>query len=313
MIPIEKNILILFVAIYNIIRKKRNMYILFFLKKIPIGSDIMKVRKSSLAGTWYPGRQKEIDEFLVSNINSGEETEIHYAAIVPHAGWVYSGKTAAEAAGKVCRGKDLIVVIGGHLPAGYPILAAYEDYIEIPDGKVKNRKDLIKKLSGRIEIEEDNLRDNTVEVVMPMAAYFAKNADFMWLRAPSDHKAVKLAEELYALFQEDDINAGVIGSTDLTHYGRNYSFTPKGSGPEALKWVKEINDAEIIKHMTEMEPEKLIEHSEKNRSACSAGAAAAAVKFAKLNNVQKGVLTGYTTSYDITPADSFVGYAGIIF
>jgi AmmeMemoRadiSam system protein B len=273
----------------------------------------MNIRRSNLAGTWYPNRKREIDEFLVTNIERDAEPEIHYAAIVPHAGWVYSGKTAAAAAGKVCVGKELIAVIGGHLPAGYPIVAAVEDFIEVPEGKVKNRTDLIKKLSERIEIENDNLRDNTVEVIMPMASYFAENADFLWLRAPSDLKAIRLADELYTLLTEEGINAGVIGSTDLTHYGVNYSFTPKGSGPEALKWVKEINDAGIIKQMTEMNPEKLIEHSEKNRSACSAGAAAVAVQFAKLNNVKKGVLTGYTTSYDITPADSFVGYAGIIF
>ena len=38
----------------------------------------------------------------------------------------------------------------------------------------------------------------------------------------------------------------VFGSTDLTHYGPNYGWSPKGYGPEAVKWVKEVNDKKFI-------------------------------------------------------------------
>ena len=51
----------------------------------------------------------------------------------------------------------------------------------------------------------------------------------------------------------------------------------------------------------------------REHSACSAGAAAAAAEYARLQGASKGRLIRYTTSWDVYPADSFVGYAAIVF
>ena len=42
----------------------------------------------------------------------------------------------------------------------------------------------------------------------------------------------------------------ILGSTDLTHYGYNYGFTPKGTGEAAVEWVKNENDRKIVDLMT---------------------------------------------------------------
>ena len=80
-----------------------------------------------------------------------------------------------------------------------------------------------------------------------------------------------------------------------------------------MEWVKRNNDSDFINCLLNMDSRRALEHAQKNKSACSAGAAAAAVKYAELNGVSAGVLMEYMTSYDIQPAESFVGYAGIIF
>ncbi|HUI72061.1 MAG TPA: AmmeMemoRadiSam system protein B, partial [Spirochaetia bacterium] len=49
------------------------------------------------------------------------------------------------------------------------------------------------------------------------------------------------------------------------------------------------------------------------RSACSAGGALGAVSFAKEMGVSKGALLRYMTSFDVHPAESFVGYAGVLY
>ncbi len=74
----------------------------------------------------------------------------------------------------------------------------------------------------------------------------------------------------------------VIGSTDLTHYGYNYAFTPKGVGPEAVEWVKRENDKRIVDLMDRMDEEGVISDAAKNHNACCAGAAASAIVAAKV-------------------------------
>ncbi len=50
-----------------------------------------------------------------------------------------------------------------------------------------------------------------------------------------------------------------------------------------------------------------------NHNACCGGAAAAAIATAKVLGANKGNKLVYTTSYDIRPDTSFVGYVGIVF
>ncbi|MFP4310333.1 MAG: AmmeMemoRadiSam system protein B, partial [Desulfococcaceae bacterium] len=108
-------------------------------------------------------------------------------------------------------------------------------------------------------------------------------------------------------------SARVIGSTDLTHYGANYGFHPKGDGREALEWVREENDPRFIRALTEMDAEGAIRQGLENHNACCAGAAAAAVVAARRLGASRGRSIAYATSHDKHPAESFVGYTGVLF
>ena len=103
------------------------------------------------------------------------------------------------------------------------------------------------------------------------------------------------------------------GSTDLTHYGPSYGFAPAGTGTRALRWVREVNDHRFIESLLAMEFKTALERALTERSACSAGGALAALSFARENGVTKGELVRYSTSFDVHPGDSFVGYAGILY
>ena len=105
----------------------------------------------------------------------------------------------------------------------------------------------------------------------------------------------------------------ILGSTDLTHYGYNYGHTPKGGGREAVDWVKNENDKRAVDLMMAMDAEGVVEESLKNHNACCSGAVAAAISAAKSLGAQEGKKLIYSTSYDIRPDNSFVGYVGIVF
>ena len=57
---------------------------------------------------------------------------------------------------------------------------------------------------------------------------------------------MELGQAVAAVAKELKVSMLVFGSTDLTHYGPNYGFAPQGYGPEAVKWVKEVNDKRFI-------------------------------------------------------------------
>lgn len=105
----------------------------------------------------------------------------------------------------------------------------------------------------------------------------------------------------------------ILGSTDLTHYGYNYGFTPKGVGEAAVEWVKNENDRKIVDLMLDMDMTGIIDESLINYNACCGGAVAAAIASMKTLGAKKGEKIIYTTSYDVRPDSSFVGYVGIVF
>ena len=135
----------------------------------------------------------------------------------------------------------------------------------------------------------------------------------MALRAPHTQEAIELGRLVAALSKEQGQTIMAFGSSDLTHYGPNYGFSPQGTGSKALSWVRENNDKGFIDLALAMDGPGLLDHAARNMSACSAGAVAAAAAACAALGSTKGMLADYYTSYDIMPGDSFVGYAGIVY
>ena len=277
----------------------------------------MRVRERMLPPGWYPGSKggcvADIERFVagVSPLAAGAKV---YGGIVPHAGWTYSGKAAAKVfylAAKAGQ-PEVVCVIGGHLGGGRPPLLVEEDAWETPLGNIELATEFYEPLKKRLPFKYDSYQDNTIEVQLPMVKHFFPQSRVLALRAPHDSTALKVGEAVVAVAQELKRSLMVFGSTDLTHYGPNYGWAPKGYGPDAVKWVKEVNDKKFLEHALKLDGEGMLQAGARDQSACSAGGAAAAVAAAKKLGAAKAILTDYYTSYDVMPGDSFVGYAGIV-
>jgi AmmeMemoRadiSam system protein B len=90
-------------------------------------------------------------------------------------------------------------------------------------------------------------------------------------------------------------------------------FVSEGTGLQAVDWVRNENDRRIIDTMLDMDTEKVIDEALTSQNACCAGAAATAIEAAKHLGADQAESIAYTTSYDKSPGDSFVGYVGIVF
>jgi len=310
----------------------------------------MNLRKQCLPPLWYPGDSEGISNFLSNFCHENGDAlpdGTVIAAAAPHAGWYYSGAIAAQAvaalsAQSVKAGSvpDTIAVIGGHLPREMPALFAMEDAADTPLGPMEIdaafRETFYNSVqNNNLRAASDRYQDNTVEVLLPMVKYFFPHAKLLWARFPADLRSFEAGKLLARAAASLGRKLLVIGSTDLTHYGRNYGFAPHGFGKEALDWVKNVNDRRFIDAVEAGDPDAVLARAEDERSACSAGAILGVMGYAaEIRDAQSGkapqsggpsrsdapsrsdgTLLAYGTSADAADGnipDSFVGYGAFI-
>ena len=276
----------------------------------------MILREYSLPAGWYPRDSRGVSDFLS---NFDRPALLSNAAIAPHAGWYYSGRTAARAVCALEPKVETIVVLGGHLPSGAPPLFAMEDAVRTPFGHMSIDSELRSLLQNEINGAEDRFRDNTVEVLLPMVRFYFPNAMLLWLRLPAEIASFEAGKKIFQTAAKLNRKINVLGSTDLTHYGSNYGFSPKGTGITALRWVREVNDANFISAVESGRSDEVLRRAEQDSSACSAGAVLGAMGFAQEAKLGAARLLEYATSAgDVTDdddeaPDSFVGYAAFAF
>jgi len=274
----------------------------------------MSVRPRTLPAGWYPETETQVRRQIESFLqNAGGAGGTACAGVAPHAGWEFSGRLACRVLRCLEPETQTVAVVGGHLHAGDGVLAAFEDGYETPLGTVSADLELLACLRERLRIAEDRWQDNTIEVQLPFVRHLAPRARALGLRVAPSGEALALGEALAACAAQLGRKLAVIGSTDLTHYGPNYGFTPQGTGQAALTWVQEHNDRRLLDSLLALQHERTLELARREHSACSAGAAVAAARFAQLHGSKRGHLLEYATSHDRYPGSSFVGYAAVIF
>jgi AmmeMemoRadiSam system protein B len=172
---------------------------------------------------------------------------------------------------------------------------------------------LQKKLDGK----EDRWQDNTIEVLLPMVRFFFPDAMLLWVRLPAETSSFDAGKAVAQAAEKLNRKVNVLASTDLTHYGVNYGFIPQGSGETALKWVKEVNDLNLIRALESGDYQEVLRRAQQDKSCCSAGAILGAMGFAQEVGLGKARLVEYATSADALIGedipDSFVGYAACTF
>lgn len=285
----------------------------------------MNIRKASFAGSWYPAAasdcEAEIRGFLREDPKPLPRAD-HLAGIVPHAGWYFSGALAcrvvAALRGEASKAEpDVVAVFGMHLNPHSTACIMTEGGWETPFGVIEIETSISRQLAERypfkIETPDRFTPDNTIELQLPFVRYFFQTARLIPIGAPPHAQTLKMAAALVDISRQAGKTIKIIGSTDLTHYGDNYGFSPAGRGESAVTWARDQNDRKIIDLMLAMNPEGLMEEALRHQNACCSGAAAAAIVAARRLGATTSHYIGYRSSHDKHPGDSFVGYAGMTF
>ena len=135
--------------------------------------DPRSIRPSPIAGTWYPGSPEElqqtVDDFLAHAEYVPTDDEL-IALISPHAGYPYSGQTAAYAYRQLTDRKfDTVVLMG---PSHYDDFGAYaisaSRYYATPLGAVELDQEFIGLLAAQVPITRvAQDREHSLEIQLP--------------------------------------------------------------------------------------------------------------------------------------------------
>jgi len=284
----------------------------------------MNIRKATFAGSWYPSRaaecEREINDFLKETRFQSLPKENFIGGIVPHAGWYFSGSLACNVISALRNpddkpAPDVIVIFGMHMHPNSTPRIMTDGAWETPFGDIEIEQEvaikLVEKFSFTTETATHFTPDNTIELQLPFIKYFFPESRLIPMGVPPSKITIDIARSLVDIANQSGLRVKVLGSTDLTHYGPNYGFTPAGMDNDAVGWVRDYNDKKAIDLMLEMNPEGIITEGLASQNACCCGAAAAAIAASNALGAETSHYLGYSSSHEKSPGDSFVGYAGI--
>ena len=281
----------------------------------------MARRNADFAGSWYPSRDSDcrraIEEFSRSSVPCPSGPAL--GGIVPHAGWVFSGKIASNVVRCLSEqnSPETVILFGRHLHPSSQNFIMIEGSWATPLGDLEIDHDLGRALQAEfpfvVETATRYEQDNTIELQLPFIKHFFPGVKILPIGVPPRVESLRIGERAAEISRDLRRNALVLGSTDLTHYGYNYGYAPKGAGKTAVDWVRNENDKRVVDLILRMEAEEVIRESLSHHNACCSGAVATAIAAAKKLGAHQAQKLFYATSYDVHPDNSFVGYVGIVF
>ncbi len=181
------------------------------------------VRQAAVAGTFYPAEKAELSDTVANLLNAVEQhSSTPKAIITPHAGYIYSGSTAAKAYASLGSIRDVIkrVILLG--PAhrmyvkGLALSSAHS--FDTPLGSVKIDRQAassIKHLAQVSVVDQAHEQEHSLEVQLPFLQKCLTQFELLPL-VVGDASAQEVAEVLSILWGSDETL--IVISSDLSHY-----------------------------------------------------------------------------------------------
>jgi MEMO1 family protein len=288
----------------------------------------MGVRKAIVAGQFYEKDfqklNKQIEECFDGKngpgaLPSNKRQRNILGAIVPHAGYVFSGPCAAWCYKKIAEAKfpDLFLILGPN-HSGFGASSTILDDWETPFGVVKADKSFAKKLVENSSIKENSmahLNEHSIEVQLPFLQFASRdnldNLRIVPLALSQDFNLNELAESIKKTINESGKKVCVIASSDFTHYGFAYNYIPFSDNVKENMKKLDYGAIDFIKNF---DSEGFLNYvKEKEATICGASAIALLIEILK-DKSKKAELMHYYTSGDVMgDYSNAVGYAGIVF
>ncbi len=275
---------------------------------------------SRLAGSWYPGSEVKLKQLIkecLKNVKTPKYPNV-IALLLPHAGYQYSGPTAAAGLAAVTGKKYKRVIILGpsHSVAMRDIISIPQyDAYKTPLGETKLDLDFIKKLRKHKFVKtvpQAHTNEHSVQIELPLLQYILKNQFKLVPIVVGQLTSEGAANIATAIKSQLDDQTLVVVSSDFTHYGNRFFYTPfplDKSTPEKIKKL----DFGALKQILAIKPNGFREYLTKTR-ATICGRCPIEILLRMLPAQTKVHLAAYDTSGRLTGSyDNSVSYTSCVF
>ncbi len=273
-------------------------------------------REPAVAGRFYPGTKSEIDGAL-TRLFSGTPPPARRAlgAVVPHAGWMYSGALAARTLATVDVPARVVVLCPNHTGRGARVAVSMAPSWRTPLGDVAVDRGLgavlldelaADPVRGAAADEAAHAREHAIEVLVPIlcARHPGLHLVPVVLGALSTVECRKVASALVRAWARLGLAPGddvlIVASSDMNHFEDEAETRRR--------------DRLALDALGTGDPDRLLDTVDGHDiSMCGARPVATLLACAGELGTPRPQLIGYTTSAAVTGDTSrVVGYAGAI-
>jgi AmmeMemoRadiSam system protein B len=274
----------------------------------------MKTRKAVVAGSFYPGTKKEIDNLLdriflheKQNIDTGLSTKDMIGAVVPHAGYIFSAYEAVhvfEILKKSPVKYDTFFIINpNHTGYGREIEVDSNENWQTPLGSVEIDTDFVDNLDLPVS-NTAQASEHSAEVMLPFLqkwlSYPFKIVPICILRQnPLTSK--EIAEKIFKANQLLKKRIFIIASSDFSHY----VDPQKGKEKDTL----------VLNEIEKLDSGHLYDAVIRNRiSVCGYGPIMTLIEYARLvSGKPETKILARGNSGKTMPSSSVVDYVSVLF
>ncbi len=269
------------------------------------------MRFPAVAGSFYTSSSSQLRAEVKGYLGEAArevKAKKRLAIVCPHAGYMYSGATAAysfASASNLSQPSLTAIVIGpNHTGVGTPISVSREDW-KTPLGELKCDTELVDAIVSESKIarrdETAHAQEHSCEVQLPFLQLAAPSARIVCIcMAWQDEKSAEdLAKAIFAAAKKTKRSIIAIASSDFTHYESAQSAKDKDT--PAISLLEKMDAAGF---------ESLIDA--RDLSICGHGPIACALIYARLAGAKKCELLKYIHSSEVTgEAGEGVAYAAL--
>jgi MEMO1 family protein len=263
-------------------------------------------RLPAVAGRFYPSDPAELAQEVKKYLASDESKVSALGCVVPHAGYMYSGRVAGAVYSSLEIPLQCILIGPRHFPRGESMAILSSGSWQTPLGAAAIDSALAAELMHACpRLREDAVaheREHSLEVQLPFVQRMTGDFRFVPIVLGIDRYPLleELGRAVAKVIQADDEKILVVASSDMNHYESDA--------------ITRVKDNRAIERILALDPRGLYD-TVRDEGITMCGYAATVVMLVATIELgaKEAKLIRYATSGDVTgDFESVVGYAGII-
>jgi len=260
------------------------------------------MRYPKFAGSFYPSNPESLMAMLNEFTEKGIKNEDVVAIVSPHAGYMYSGRTAGRVHSLLPDVETYIIIGPNHTGIGMPIAVSRDEWMT-PMGIVEPDEEFISAMP-KIAVVPDEMafaEEHSLEVQIPFLQYLHKDFKIVaiCMGLQDEESAREVADEIIKAYEETGKSFAIVASSDMHHYLPDEEC--RRLDEKVISAIESMDVGRFYRTIYDLQA-----------SVCGYGAIAVAMHIANYFGAS-AELVHYSTSGDVADKSYVVGYAGIAF